>query len=58
MLEPGIKILFKLTGEQGAALVTKYQTLREDAELELAFKTYTKIPLQLLGYIRPGHYAW
>ena len=42
MLEPGINISFELAEEQGAALVTRYQTYREDAELESAFKTYTK----------------
>ena len=42
MLEPGIKISFELTEEQGAALVTKYPTYREDVELESIFKAYTK----------------
>ena len=42
MLEPGLSISFELTEKQGAALVTKYPTYREDAELELPFKAYTK----------------
>jgi len=42
MLEPGISISFELTEKQGVALVTKYRTYREDAELESAFKAYTK----------------
>ena len=42
MLEPGVSISFELTEKQGAGLVTKYRTYREDAELESAFKAYTK----------------
>ena len=42
MLEPGVSISFKLAENHGAALVTKYQTYREDAELESVFKAYTK----------------
>ena len=42
MLEPGLSISFELTEKQGAALVTKYRTYREDVELESAFKAYTK----------------
>jgi len=42
MLEPGLSISFELVRKQGAALVTKYRTYREDAELESAFKAYTK----------------
>ena len=42
MLEPGVNLSFELTEKQGAALVTKYRTYREDAELESAFKSYTK----------------
>ena len=42
MLEPGFNISFELREEQGAALVTKFRTYREDAELESAFKEYTK----------------
>jgi len=42
MLEPGVNFSFELTGKQGAALVTKYRTYREDVELESNFKAYTK----------------
>jgi hypothetical protein len=42
MLEPGVSISFELTEKQGAALVTRYPTYREDAELESLFKAYTK----------------
>jgi len=42
MLEPGVSISFELMEKQGAALVTKYRTYRGDAELESAFKAYTK----------------
>ena len=42
MLEPGVSISFELTEKQGAALVTKYRTYREDAELESTLKAYTK----------------
>ena len=42
MLEPGVKISFEHTKDQGASLVTKYQTYREDIKRELAFKAYTK----------------
>ena len=42
MLEPGVSISFELTEKQGAALVTKYPTYREDVELESAFEAYTK----------------
>ena len=35
-------ISFELTEKRGAALVTKHSTYREDAELELPFKKYTK----------------
>ena len=41
-LEPGISISFELTEKQGAALLTKYPTYREDVELECIFKAYTK----------------
>ena len=33
---------FELTGNRGAALVTKYSTYREDAESQSAFEEYTK----------------
>jgi len=42
MLEPGVSISFELTEKQGAALVTKYRTYREDVELESVFKAYVK----------------
>ena len=41
-LEPGTTFSFQLTEEQGAVLVTKYHTYREDIELESAFEEYTK----------------
>ena len=41
-LEPGSSISFQLTGDRGAALLTKHPTYREDAELGRAFETYTK----------------
>jgi len=41
-LEPGTTFSFQLTEEQGAVLVTKYYTYREDIELESAFEEYTK----------------
>ena len=41
-LEPGASFAFELTEKQGAALVTKCRTYREDAELEFAFEEYTK----------------
>ena len=41
-LEPGVSFSFELTERQGAALVTKYRTYREDIELESAFEEYTK----------------
>jgi len=43
MLEPGSSIAFQLTEDQGAALVTKYQTYREDAQRERTFEEYTKV---------------
>ena len=33
---------FELTGDRGAALVTRHQTISEDTSLETAFETYTK----------------
>jgi len=42
MLEPGINLSFELTEKQGAALVTKHHTYREDVELESIFEAYTK----------------
>ena len=41
-MEPGASFSFELTEKQGAALVTKYRTYREDIELESAFEEYTK----------------
>jgi len=38
----GTKFLFELTGDRGAALVTRHQTISEDASLETAFEVYTK----------------
>ncbi|KAF9651704.1 hypothetical protein BDM02DRAFT_3110142 [Thelephora ganbajun] len=42
VLEPGYKVSFNLTDNQGAALVTKHRTYREDLELESTLKKYTK----------------
>ena len=42
LLEPGSSISFQLTGDQGAALLTKHQIHREDAQLEGTFREYTK----------------
>ena len=42
MLEPGFNISFQLTEKQGAALVTKYPTYREDIRREQVFEEYTK----------------
>jgi hypothetical protein len=41
-VEPGANFSFELTEKQGAALLTKYRTYREDIELESAFEEYTK----------------
>ena len=41
-MEPGVRFSFELTEKQGAALVTKYPTYREDIEHESAFEEYTK----------------
>jgi len=41
-LEPGSSISFQLTGGQGAALLTKHPTYREDAKLGRTFEEYTK----------------
>lgn len=40
--EAGTTFSFELNGRQGAALVTKYPTYREDTELESAFEEYMK----------------
>ena len=42
MLGSGHSISFRLSGEQGAALVTKYQTLREDIQRTGTFEKYIK----------------
>ena len=42
MLEPGFSISFQLTEKQGAALVTKYPTYKEDIQREQIFEEYTK----------------
>ena len=41
-LEPGASFSFELTGNRGAALVTKYSTYKEDSLLDSAFERYTK----------------
>ena len=41
-LEPGFSISFELSEKQGAALVTKYPTYREDIQREQIFEEYTK----------------
>ena len=40
-LEPGSGISFQLTGDRGAALLTKHPTYKEDVQLERAFGGYT-----------------
>jgi len=42
MLEPGTSISFKLTGGQGAVLLTQHSTFGEDVEQEGTFEEYTK----------------
>ena len=41
-VEPGAEFSFELTGDHGAALVTKYLTYKEDFLLKIAFRTYIK----------------
>ena len=41
-LEPGVHFSFELTGNRGAALVTKHPTYRGDSLRESAFEKYTK----------------
>ena len=41
-VEPGAGIAFELTRNQGAALITKHPTYREDIERELVFEDYIK----------------
>ena len=40
--ENGAKFSFELTGDRGAALVTRHETCLEDARSETAFEKYTK----------------
>jgi len=42
MLEPGSSISFQLTGDEGAALLTKHPTYKEDVQLGWTFEEYTK----------------
>ena len=42
MLEPCSSISFQLTGDKGAALLTKHMTYREDIRRERTFEEYTK----------------
>ena len=42
MLEPGFNISFQLTEKQGAVLVTKYRTYKEDVQREQIFEEYTR----------------
>lgn len=41
-MEPGASLAFELTRKQGAALITKHPTRREDVERERTFENYTK----------------
>ena len=41
-VEPGTRITFELTDDQGAVLITKYSTYRKDILKELNFENYTK----------------
>jgi len=41
-VEPGASFSFELTGNRGAALVTKHSTYKEDTLLESAFERYTR----------------
>ena len=41
-MEPGARFTFELTGDQGAVLITKHPTYREDAVNEHIFENYTK----------------
>ena len=42
MVEHGIKFSFELTKRQGAALVTKYSTYRQEIQMERTFEKYIK----------------
>lgn len=41
-VRPGVKMTFRLTSKQGAALITNHATYREDIEREHNFETYIK----------------
>jgi len=41
--KPGVPFSFNLTGNRGAALLTRYPTYREDARSESGFEKYTKL---------------
>ena len=41
-VKPGTSFSFELTQKQGAALITKHPTFREDIDLEAAFEDYTE----------------
>jgi len=41
-VEPGARIAFELTSKQGATLITKYPTYREDIERDRRFVNYIK----------------
>lgn len=41
-VEPGARVAFALTHKQGAALITKHSTYREDIERERTFENYIK----------------
>jgi hypothetical protein len=41
-VEPGARIAFELTRNQGAALITKHPTYQEDVDKELTFEDYIK----------------
>ena len=41
-LQPGFSVSFELSEKQGAALVTKYPTYKEDIQREQIFEEYTK----------------
>jgi hypothetical protein len=47
-VEPGAGVAFELTRNQGAALITKHSTYREDIERELIFE----------GYIKKHYQSW
>ena len=58
MLEPGFSISFELAEKQGAALVTKYQTYRENFQREQNFEDYTKCHYDSwIAFVREGGYG-